>query len=637
MISALLAKAHREKHRNCVKLRAIYRAMLFLIFLIAALLTFQGLRWPRLQKYFTRGPQRDGVVVVGAVLLAAVLGWLGFHFLEKRNLSEYSAAELTNLYLLVAVGALYFLAALRRRADVPIWISDVFVIVAACISLWLSGAMTSGGLTDADMIQQPSLQQWSVPLTILWMWLIARMTAAINRAPQVTGGHLGIVAIALLLLMRSEWRSAPPAFSLSAAAALAGAGLATVPIALKRGNFNIGWSASLALGFLLAQIATLGLVKNAAFFMLLLSLIAFGLPLLDVSFFRVRAALRGDDIKVQEQRLRLHEALLRRGIAPGKISMLYLAGGAWLCFLGVLTARYIFVSGVPLWMLGIRVIGVLLLLFLGFILFFSLARVWMRRGENEAVPEEVDAFGVRISAVSMQEALDKIEDFVRTGTPHHVVTSDANAILRAREDEEYAAIVRRAALITPDGFGVVWGARLMNLPIYERVTGVDMVTGICERAAQNNWSIYILGSEPGVAATAAEKLAQRYPGLRIAGTQHGFWKRDHIPDEEIVGRISAAKPEVLFVAFGIPAQEKFIARHFEQLNVPVCLGVGGSFDVYSEKLRRAPEYIQRSGLEWLYRVWQEPWRWKRMSYVPRFMAFALRTWMFGKRAATPKH
>jgi N-acetylglucosaminyldiphosphoundecaprenol N-acetyl-beta-D-mannosaminyltransferase len=265
----------------------------------------------------------------------------------------------------------------------------------------------------------------------------------------------------------------------------------------------------------------------------------------------------------------------------------------------------------------------------GFILFFSLSRVLMRRGAGEEIPESVEAFGVMISPVSMQEALDKIESFIRERSPHHVVTSDANAILRAQHDPEYAAIIKRSALVTPDGFGVIWGARLLNLPIYERVTGVDMVTGICERAAKNNYSIYILGAAPGIAPTAAQNLMQRYPGLRVVGTQHGYFEKENISEEEIVRRIRDAQPDVLFVAFGIPKQEKFIARHMHEMNVPVSLGVGGSFDVYSEKLKRAPSYIQRSGMEWLYRVWQEPWRWKRMSYVPRFMAFALREWIFG--------
>jgi N-acetylglucosaminyldiphosphoundecaprenol N-acetyl-beta-D-mannosaminyltransferase len=122
--------------------------------------------------------------------------------------------------------------------------------------------------------------------------------------------------------------------------------------------------------------------------------------------------------------------------------------------------------------------------------------------------------------------------------------------------------------------------------------------------------------------------------MRIAGTQHGFYSKENISEDEVVRRIRDAKPDVLFVAFGIPKQEKFIAQHFEELQVPVSIGVGGSFDVYSEKLKRAPVYIQRSGLEWAYRVWQEPWRWRRMSYVPRFMVLAVRTWILGdKRSA----
>src|SRR5690606_12936336 len=114
-----------------------------------------------------------------------------------------------------------------------------------------------------------------------------------------------------------------------------------------------------------------------------------------------------------------------------------------------------------------------------------------------------------------------------------VLTSDANSILRAQEDAEYAGIMRRADLITPDGYGLVWGARLLNLPIYERVTGVDMVSGICERLARRGGSIYILGSAPGVAATAAQKLSERFSGLRVAGTQHGYFQKDGISEEEV--------------------------------------------------------------------------------------------------------
>ena len=132
-------------------------------------------------------------------------------------------------------------------------------------------------------------------------------------------------------------------------------------------------------------------------------------------------------------------------------------------------------------------------------------------------------------------------------------------------------------------------------------------------------------------------MSERFAGLRVAGTQHGFYKKDGLSDEQIAERIRDLRPDVLFVAFGIPAQEKFIAKWFDVMNVPVSVGVGGSFDVFSENLKRAPLWVQRSGMEWLYRVWQEPWRWKRMGYVPRFMLFALREWMFGPSRANRKN
>ncbi len=322
----------------------------------------------------------------------------------------------------------------------------------------------------------------------------------------------------------------------------------------------------------------------------------------------------------------------RRGISPLKVALLYLTIAVWLCAIGVVIGRLLLDEQLTVLQFLLRALPIVILILAGFMVFFSLTRILMNRRADEEIPEEVEAFGVRISPVSMAEALDKIESYIDSQRPHHVVTSDANAILRAQEDPEYADILRRAALITPDGYGVIWGARLLNLPIYERVCGVDMVTGICEIAARRGYSIYILGSAPGVAATAAQKLQERYPGLKVAGTQHGYYK----PEEEleIVHRIRDAKPDVLFVAFGIPKQEKFIGRYFHELNVPVCLGVGGSFDVYSERLKRAPVYIQRAGLEWLYRVWIEPARWKRMSYVPRFMMLAIRVWLFGSRPSS---
>jgi len=602
------------------------------IFILAAALTYLGLRHQIPARLKARLPRADGVMMVGAVLISALLGWILYlQFFPSKTALPYQSWDGFGWIALTAL--LYLATAWRRKKHLPIWVNDVFILLAGAAAILLFNTSVVSVLSSPTSNGYIGLGAWAMPLTLLWIWATTRLTAALNRAPQVTGGYLGFVALTLLIVLTATAHTAHFFPSLGAAA-LAGAGLATIPFAVKRHQtFNIGWSAALAMGFFIAQIATVGLLKNTTFAILLLSAIVLGLPLLDVSFYRLRSALPGSKSTFTNQHLRLHEALQQRGIAPLKVSLLYLAVGAWICVMGVLAARFVFGS-VAWWQVALRLVLILLIFFIGFLMFFSLFRVLMQRSLNEEVPPSVEAFGVRVTAVSMSEAMEKIESYIQSGTPHHVATSDANAILRAQEDPEYAEILRRAALITPDGFGVVWGMRLLNLPVYERVTGVDMVTGICEMADKKGYSIYILGSAPGIAATAAEKLSERYPGMRIAGTQHGFYSQENISEDEVVQRIREAKPDVLFVAFGIPKQEKFIAQHFDELQVPVSIGVGGSFDVYSEKLKRAPLYIQRSGLEWAYRVWQEPWRWRRMSYVPRFMVFAVRTWIFGdKRSA----
>lgn len=357
--------------------------------------------------------------------------------------------------------------------------------------------------------------------------------------------------------------------------------------------------------------------------------------MLDVTFLTIRATLRGQKLDWKENHVRLYEALLSRGVSPAKIGLLYFAVGLWICSLSFLTTRWLLLEFQGYFRAGLAVIVLVALAAVGAFVFLSVTRMLMRRRPGEEVPESLEAFGVRITPVSMCEALDRIEEFIAEGRatslPHHVVTSDANAVLTSRRDEEYAAIIRRAALITPDGFGLIWGARLLNLPVYERVTGVDMVTGICERAAKKDYRIFILGSEPGVASTAATNLAAKYPGLQMVGTHHGMILRDEALLASALQQVKDAKPDVLFVAMGIPLQEKFIAKYMADLQVPVLLGVGGSFDVYAGKFNRAPQYIQRMGLEWLYRVWIDPSRWRRMGYVPRFMVVAFKTWLFSAR------
>jgi N-acetylglucosaminyldiphosphoundecaprenol N-acetyl-beta-D-mannosaminyltransferase len=596
----------------------------FAVFLLAAAIVFFAARLAPIRERRIAGFRPEGVAFVGAVMVCAAAGFLTTDKPSGQKTPDWG------LQVLALTGALYGLAALRGSRRLPPFVADLLVIGAAVVAIHGFGAPRIGGLRLPFSNEFVSAGAFATVGTVLFVWLLSRMTAALNRTPQVTGGYLGIVALTLLLAHYFSPRTGvDTSFSMMALAALAGAGLAAVPAAIRIPAWNIGWSASLAMGFLLAQAAVSGLFKNLAFAILGLLLLVFGLPVLDVSFYRLAAAKRGRDVSFEGSRLRLHEVLGKRGLAPAKVALLYLLTAGALCGLGVLVVL------TQTWFLPLRLAFLAGIFFLGFLAFFSIVRILMRRGADEEVPESVEAFGVKISVVSMQEALDKVEGFIRERTPRHVATSDANAILTAQKDPEYAGILSRAALITPDGYGVIWGVRLLNLPIYERVTGVDMVTGICERAARSGHSIYILGSEHGVAATAAANLAAKYPGLKIAGTHHGFWRKEaeedgldrDAADARMADLVRAARPDVLFVAMGIPSQEKFIAAQMARMEVPVSMGVGGSFDVYSGKFNRAPQSVQRVGLEWLYRVYIDPGRWKRMGYVPRFMIFAVKTWL----------
>ena len=169
-------------------------------------------------------------------------------------------------------------------------------------------------------------------------------------------------------------------------------------------------------------------------------------------------------------------------------------------------------------------------------------------------------------------------------------------------------ILDESALVIPESWGIHWASRKLGAPLAEFIPGIDMMLEICRLAADEGHSIYLLGSAPGVSQAAAEALQKRYPKLIVAGAGQGYFKS---PEEaSVIAKIRQKKPALLFVGMGMPAQEKWIARNLAALGVPVVMGVGGSFDVLSGRLKRAPTWMRRLGIEWSYRLMKEPWRWK---------------------------
>jgi N-acetylglucosaminyldiphosphoundecaprenol N-acetyl-beta-D-mannosaminyltransferase len=193
--------------------------------------------------------------------------------------------------------------------------------------------------------------------------------------------------------------------------------------------------------------------------------------------------------------------------------------------------------------------------------------------------------------------------------------------MAARRDPAFAAVLQAADLATPDGVGIVLAGRLLGVPTGRRVTGVDLVEALAALSAREPaCRLFLLGAASGVAAAAAERLRARSPGARIAGTLAG--SPSAAAFEEIAERLAEARPSVLLVAFGHPAQDLWIARHRERLvahGILVAAGVGGAYDYLSGRVPRAPRPVRRLGLEWLYRLARQPWRWRRQLALPHFV------------------
>jgi N-acetylglucosaminyldiphosphoundecaprenol N-acetyl-beta-D-mannosaminyltransferase len=215
-----------------------------------------------------------------------------------------------------------------------------------------------------------------------------------------------------------------------------------------------------------------------------------------------------------------------------------------------------------------------------------------------------------------------LEEFIRSGEPHMVVTADSSAIVIAAADEEFRRIVNSADLVTADSAGILWAARRLGCPLPERVSGVDLADQLCALCARSGHSVFLYGAAPSVAEAAAANLQARYPGLRIAGMAHGFL--NDAEQQRLMETIHAARPQVLLVAMGIPRQEKWIYRNLARLGVPVAMGVGGSFDVFAGRVRRAPVWMQRRGLEWIYRLLSNPRKIAKVATLPRFVWMVLR-------------
>lgn len=238
--------------------------------------------------------------------------------------------------------------------------------------------------------------------------------------------------------------------------------------------------------------------------------------------------------------------------------------------------------------------------------------------------EKLYIWEIPIDKVDGARAMDIFDELMAKPGCSMVVTPNSEIVMNASQDSELAELLREAELTIPDGIGLVYASKILGQPLNERVTGIDFADAALSKLAKEGKSVYFLGSKPdggegvSVAQMAADKKMAEYPGLVVSGARDGYFKPED--EAEIVAQINASEAELLLVALGSPKQEKFIQRHREEFtHVKVAVGIGGSLDVWAGTLKRAPEFYQKHGLEWLYRLIQEPSRYKRMAALPLFM------------------
>lgn len=247
------------------------------------------------------------------------------------------------------------------------------------------------------------------------------------------------------------------------------------------------------------------------------------------------------------------------------------------------------------------------------------------KGSTQALTQSfptVSIYGVPVSRMNMKETVKVLTNAIEQRVPHHVVTVNPIIIMAALDDSQFYKDLLAAELIVPDGTGVVWAANYVGQPVQERVPGIDLVHELMKVGEPKRWKVYMLGASPEVIKAAAAKLQESYPAIRVVGYRDGYFA--DAEDQDVIASIRELEPDILLVGRSTDKQEPWIAKYKKELNIPIVMGVGGTFDILSGNLKRAPKLFQKLQIEWLYRLLQEPKRYKRMLVLPKFALKVIR-------------
>ena len=243
--------------------------------------------------------------------------------------------------------------------------------------------------------------------------------------------------------------------------------------------------------------------------------------------------------------------------------------------------------------------------------------------------DKVDILTVKVDRVTMDEATGILCGFFRQDETKMVFTPNSEIILNAYKNPDFAKVLNSADLLVPDGIGVVKAAKILKKPISERVAGFDLIGSVFEKIKISDYTVFLLGSKPGVAESAKAAMEEKFKGIKIVGCENGYFT----DDGPVLEKINAAKPDFLLVCLGSPRQEEWIYKNRDKLCCKVAIGAGGSLDVFAGTAKRAPEFFIKCNIEWLYRLLCQPSRFWRMLSLPKF---ALTVLFKGKRQGGEK-
>lgn len=231
--------------------------------------------------------------------------------------------------------------------------------------------------------------------------------------------------------------------------------------------------------------------------------------------------------------------------------------------------------------------------------------------------EKINVLDIHFDNVNMEEAIEKCKEFLKNDKGNLIVTPNPEIVMKAKDNEDFKKIINEASLVIPDGIGIIKGAKILETPLKERVAGYDLICNLLELGKDGDISFYFWGSKPGIAEIAKQKLEEKYPKIKILGTDDGYF--DENKKKEIVERIKNAKPDVLLVGIGAYKQEKTINELLDLNIFKIGIGCGGSIDVLSGTVKRAPKLFIKMHCEWLWRLLKQPSRLPRMMVLPKFL------------------